>query len=440
MEKDDGSVAENDGAAAAPGFKGEWDGGETAGFAQQAGIDVPTDADRADADFATAFEDFRGWILRGNVDRIARYPVGWQGGNRIRLAGTGEMTEDFQVLKPRYESSALEDRKKFRDALARWFSKNGKDYPWRRTKEPYEILVSEVMLQQTQIATVLGKGYYTRFLETFPDIAALAMADDAALLKAWEGLGYYRRVRMLRETARAVLADYGGGFPSDLDALMGLPGIGRYTAGALRAFAFGLSAVLVDGNVSRVLSRVMDFSDPVDDTAGINRMWAWAEELADPKQPGIHHAALMELGQSICRPGVPDCLNCPVARYCRTSEPERLPLKGRKIPVTAVHEHALWLRDESGRLLLHHEGGKRRTGLWKLPVREASEIRGLPVLAEHRYTITRYRVTLQVHDGNADELSCVASDGDSWKEPAEIPALAMASPFRRVVERLLADF
>lgn len=334
----------------------------------------------------------------------------------------------------------MDGRKAFRGGLARWFAKNGKDYPWRRTREPYEILVSEVMLQQTQIATVLGKGYYTRFLQAFPDVAALAAADDAALLKAWEGLGYYRRVRMLRETARAVLAEHGGVFPSDLEALMKLPGIGRYTAGALRAFAFGLPAVLVDGNVSRVVARLMDFSAPVDDTAGIKRIWAWAGELADPRRPAIHHAALMELGQSVCRPGVPDCFNCPVAGFCTTREPECLPVKGRKTAITAVDEHALWLRDEAGRLVLHHEGGQRRTGLWKLPVREAVEISHLPVLAERRYAITRYRVTLRVHDGSSLGPSFQPSAGDVWTEPAEVPALAMAAPFRRVVERLMEDF
>jgi A/G-specific adenine glycosylase len=143
------------------------------------------------------------------------------------------------VLKPRFETDALEDPLEFRQALVRWFSKNAKDYPWRRTCDPYAILVSEVMLQQTQIATVLGKGYYTKFLQTFPDVEVLAGADDAVLLKAWEGLGYYRRVRMLRETARAVIAEHGGVFPEDVEMLMKLPGIGRYTAGALRAFVFG---------------------------------------------------------------------------------------------------------------------------------------------------------------------------------------------------------
>lgn len=342
-------------------------------------------------------------------------------------------------MKPRFKSSALAEKEEFRDCLARWFSTHGRDYPWRRTRGPYEILVSEVMLQQTRIATVLAKGCFTRFLAVFPDVHALAAADDAALLKAWEGLGYYRRVGMLRETARAVIARHGGAFPCELPDLLKLPGIGRYTAGALRAFAFGLPAVLVDGNVSRVLSRLMDFRGPVDETAGLKRIWSWAETLADPRRPRIHHAALMELGQSVCRPGVPDCAACPVAGFCRTREPAELPVKRRKMAVTAVDEHALWLRDDCGRLLLHHESGKRRTGLWKLPVLEAAQIGHLPMLAQHRYSITRYRVALSVHDGNSPGFSYHAAVGDSWVEPRMVPALAMAAPFRRVVERLLID-
>jgi len=334
---------------------------------------------------------------------------------------------------------ALKGRDGFREALAIWFSKNGKDYPWRRTREPYAILISEVMLQQTQIATVLGRGFHTRFLETFPDVESLAVAEDGRLLKAWEGLGYYRRVRMLRETARAVIAEHGGKFPTGLEALMKLPGVGRYTAGALRAFAFDLPAAVVDGNVARVISRLMDFSKPVDDTAGQKQIWEWAELLADPKRPRIYNSALMELGQTICRPGVPDCLSCPVAGFCKTRKPESLPVKRQKTVISAVDEHALWLMDGAGRLLLHREGGKRREGLWKLPTREAAEISKLPVLDEHRYSITRYRVTLRVHDGS--RLQGFQSGNDEiWQERDEVLALAMPSPFRRVIERLLEVF
>ena len=333
----------------------------------------------------------------------------------------------------------MKGRKAFREALTLWFTKNGRDYPWRRTCEPYAILISEVMLQQTQIATVLGRGFYTRFLEAFPDVQALAAADDERLLKAWEGLGYYRRVRMLRETARAVIAEHGGTFPMELEGLLKLPGIGRYTAGAVRAFAADLPAVVVDGNVVRVLSRLMDFSAPVDDTAGQKQIWEWAETLADPARSRIYHSALMELGQKICRPGVPDCLSCPVAGFCKTREPELLPVKRQKAVITAVDEHALWLRDRKGRLLLHREGGKRREGLWKLPTRDAAEISHLPVLDEERYSITRYRVTLRVHDGAAVRKNFREAADEVWQDADAVLALAMPSPFRRAILRLLGE-
>lgn len=340
------------------------------------------------------------------------------------------------MLKPRLKTDALKGRDGFREALAQWFARGGKDYPWRRTREPYAILISEVMLQQTQIATVLGKGFYTRFLESFPDVAALAAADDERLLKAWEGLGYYRRVRMLRDTARAVIAA-GGSFPRELEALMKLPGVGRYTAGALRSFAFDLPAAVVDGNVARVLSRVMDFSAPVDDAAGLKQLWEWAGDLADPERPRIYNSALMELGQTLCRPGLPDCLSCPVAGFCKTRVPELLPVKCQKTKITAVDEHALWLRDSEGRLLLHREAAKRREGLWKLPTREAAEISRLPLLTELRYTITRYKVTLRVHDGAGKQHRFPPSDHEVWHAPEDVLALAMPSPFRRAIEQLL---
>ncbi len=331
----------------------------------------------------------------------------------------------------------LERREAFRDALVCWFGRHGKDYPWRQTRDPYAVLVSELMLQQTQIATVLGKGYYTGFLAAFPDAESLAAADDERLLKAWEGLGYYRRARMLRETARAVIARHGGVFPQELAELLELPGLGRYTAGALRAFAFELPAVVVDGNVARVLARLMDFAAPVDDAAGQRRLWAWAEELADPQRPRVFHSALMELGQTVCRPGEPDCARCPVAEFCRAAEPARLPVKRQAPAITAVTEHALWCRDAGGRLLLHCEDGKRRTGLWKLPTREAAELAKLPIVARQRYAITRYRVDLMVHLGGADQAP--RGTAEQWLPVAAVARLPMPAPFRKVVERLLEE-
>ncbi len=377
-------------------------------------------------------------------------PANWQDARRslpsgrsaqeVSLAGMIELPEARRVLKPRTTTDVLAAPAGFRAALAGWFGRHGKDYPWRRTREPYAILVSEVMLQQTQIATVLGKGYFTRFLAAFPDMPALAAADDTALLKAWEGLGYYRRARMLRETARAVIADHGGQFPHDLADLLKLPGVGPYTAGALRAFAFNAPAVLVDGNVTRVVARLLDFAAPVDDTPGRRQIWQWAAQLADPRRSRVYHAALMELGQTVCRPGVADCVACPVARFCRCGDPQRLPVKTRRIAMTRIDEHALWLRDPQGRLLLHHESGLRRTGLWKLPTRQPAELPGLPVLHQHCYSITRYRVTLHVLDGaNLNRSMRCPRDGEAWLDPAALAALPVAAPFRRVIQQLLGD-
>lgn len=338
------------------------------------------------------------------------------------------------MLKPVATLDPLTDPAPFRDALAGWFGKHGRDYPWRRTSDPYAVLVSEVMLQQTQIATVLGRNYHGRFLDRFPDPESLAIADDADLLKAWEGLGYYRRVRMLRETARAVVA--AGEFPDSLDALQKLPGVGRYTANAVRAFAFDLPAAVVDGNVARVLSRLIEYREMVDSPAGLKHLWTLADQLADPERPKVYNSALMEIGQTCCRPGVPDCLACPIAHFCKTREPETLPVKTPKAKTTQIDSHVLWMRDAEGRVLLHQEQGKRRQGLWKLPEREASDVSGLNEIATHRYGITRFQVTMHVYQAGAGTPT---REHETWQPAEDIATLAMPSPYRRAVEALLED-
>jgi A/G-specific adenine glycosylase len=343
------------------------------------------------------------------------------------------------MLKARFEGSPLDATEEFRAVLGEWFSSEGKDFPWRRTRDPYAILVSEMMLQQTRVATVLGKGYFTRFLEKFPDIHALAAADDTSLLKAWEGLGYYRRARMLRDAATAVAANHGGIFPEDGSALLALPGIGPYTAAALLSFAFGKPSSLVDGNVSRVLSRLMDDDAPIDLPKTQKRHREWALALCDPEDPRRHHYAMMELGQTICRPGTPLCEACPVARFCKTSAPENLPVKKKRAAITEISEHAIWMRDDEGRILLHRESGSRRTGLWKLPLRTEQTCAPLKLILRESYPITRYKVTLNIHEAAGDG-GHHAGQGDEWIEPDRLASLPMAAPFRRAVTQLLSDF
>jgi A/G-specific adenine glycosylase len=343
------------------------------------------------------------------------------------------------LSKPCFKSSALATKPKFRKALANWFMRVGKDYPWRRTHEPYPILVSEMMLQQTQIATVLGKSYYTRFLEKFPDLESLARADDESLLKAWEGLGYYRRARMLRETAKAILAKHAGVFPDHETALLSLPGIGPYTAAALMAFAFGKPSGLVDGNVSRIFSRLMADASPIDEHAVIRKHREWALELCDPSNPGIHHHAIMELGQTICRPGHPACEICPISAFCECSDPEKLPNKKPPVAITNLDEYAIFKRDSLGRFLLHHESGNRRNGLWKLPLRSGEDCLGLDKIYTATYAITRYRVSLQAFLSDPDHAFTLLA-GDEWIEPERLASLPLAAPFRKALNIIIRDF
>jgi A/G-specific adenine glycosylase len=339
------------------------------------------------------------------------------------------------VLKPVASGNLDADGIAFREALVDWFRKDGRDYPWRRTRDPYAILVSEVMLQQTRLAVVLGKGYYARFLSAFPTIQALAEAEEKSLLRVWEGLGYYRRARMLQATAIAIMERHEGRFPSEEKDLLALPGIGRYTAGALRSFAFDLPSPLVDGNVMRVFSRLYDDATPIDSTEGIKRHWQRAEELLDRDHPRLFNSALMELGQRICKVGVPDCLACPVASFCRSRTPELLPVKAKATTITALEEHAVFVRDADGRILLHQEQGKRRGGLWRLPIREKAELAGTKLLHQMSYTITRYRVRLFVYESEEVTLQ----EGEFWVALEELEAHPMAAPYRKALGVVMGE-
>ena len=205
--------------------------------------------------------------------------------------------------------SPLDDQKAFAKTLVTWFEKGGKDYPWRRTHDPYAVLVSELMLQQTQITTVLSRRYFENWMEKFPTPEALAAAPEEEILKAWEGLGYYRRARNLQKAAAAITSEHGGKFPRDLESILELPGVGRYTAGAVKSFAFGDSAAIVDGNIARVLARLFDFHEEIDSTSGLQKLWDWAEALVPKEKAREYNSGLMELGQTLCSVAAPDCEN-----------------------------------------------------------------------------------------------------------------------------------
>lgn len=320
--------------------------------------------------------------------------------------------------------------------LENWFGRNARDYPWRRTRDPYAILIAEVMLQQTQIPTVLDRGFYTRWLTCFPDFPSLAAAQEDEVLKAWEGLGYYRRARNLHRLAREVMERHHGVFPQNPADILALPGVGPYTAGAVASFAFGLAEPIVDGNIARVLSRIYNDATPVDSTAGTKLLWKRARELVQTTgNPRALNSALMELGQTHCTPTKPACELCPVHGHCRATDPAALPVKHARHEITAVIERVIFLRTPEG-VLLELETGKRRTGLWKLPALPAGHAeKPPPVLLRAHYGITRYKVTLWVHESPAQPMAW--PDTHRVIPLAELEATPMPAPYRRALRELL---
>jgi A/G-specific adenine glycosylase len=323
----------------------------------------------------------------------------------------------------------------FRTSLLAWFDQHGRDYPWRQTHDPYAVLVSEIMLQQTQIATVLGRGFYTRWMAQFPDLHALARAEEALVLRAWEGLGYYSRARNLHRTAQLIVMNHGGVFPRDHTTILALPGIGRYTAGAIVSFAYDEPAPIVDGNVARVLTRLMAEATAIDSPAGQRWLWATAAMLLDGREARRFNSALMELGQTYCSPRDPHCAACPVASFCKAAgrDPTAFPAKSPARAIVAMNEYALWaLHDDH--LLLHQATARRRHGLWMLPLRERAEIGDAPLLSRSRYAITHHRVDLQVF---AAPHPVAIRDGEVWIARARLNEHPMPGPLRRVVDALL---
>jgi A/G-specific adenine glycosylase len=252
-------------------------------------------------------------------------------------------------------------RKELQHALLSWYRKHRRDLPWRRTRDPYAIWISEIMLQQTRVAAVLEK--YSEFLHRFPNVKALADAKLDDVLTVWSGLGYYRRARALHQAARVVAHLRKGEFPKDAAGWRELPGIGRYTSAAIASIAFHEPVALVDGNVERVLERLLGERHEGE------KLWAQAEALLDPKSPGDWNQAMMELGATICTPQNPQCLLCPVNTHCKTqgvTAPQPQPKRKR-----AELWYGLYAKGESVLLVQRPVDHSLMAGMWELPnVRE----------------------------------------------------------------------
>lgn len=350
----------------------------------------------------------------------------------------------------------------FAEDLLNWFEAHAADLPWRRTRDPYAIWLSEIMLQQTQVATVVD--YYRRFLARFPTVEALAAAPLGDVLKAWEGLGYYARARNLHRAAQWVVAEHGGALPRTAESLRKLPGVGRYTANAIASIAFGEDAVVLDGNVIRVLARLHDIADDVSSGAMQARLWALAESLLPPGRAGDFNQAMMELGRVICKPRRPRCGDCPVRAHCAAwgagTQSER-PVRRRKA-ATPHYDVAAGViyggNAHAGRILIAQRPyDDLLGGLWEFPggkaepgenlpealareLREelgiAVEVGDLLVRVEHGFT--HFRITLHAfecrHVGGESEARDVAAF--AWVTLDEMDAYAFGTADRRIVSFL----
>ncbi|MBU3664836.1 MAG: A/G-specific adenine glycosylase [Chthoniobacterales bacterium] len=325
------------------------------------------------------------------------------------------------------------DKTEFTQRLRAWFRRHGRDLPWRRTRDPYAILVSEMMLQQTTVAAVLP--YYDRWMKRFPSVHELAAADESEVLALWQGLGYYRRARSLRAAATKVRDEMGGVFPRGYEALRSLPGVGDYTAQAVRAFAFDEPAAVLDANVTRVVARLCDIRTRVDTAKGMSKVRAKLEGLLPAKSGCEFVSALMELGALVCRAGRPDCLLCPVKKFCSAKNPEKLPVKAPKAPFKARTEQAAWVSDGKT-VLLQQSTARRWVGLWRLPPLDTGPPEG--PAAELTYSIVRERVTLRVHRVPRRTLAASAEPRREFCL-LELEQVAIPSPHRRAIAKVRGE-
>ena len=304
-----------------------------------------------------------------------------------------------------------------RRTLLAWFGRRARDLPWRRTKDPYRIWLSEIMLQQTQVET--GIPYYTRFVQALPDVHALAAADEQDVLRLWEGLGYYRRARHLHQAAKVVVETLDGRLPTTSEQWQQLPGVGRYTACAIASIAFGEVVAVVDGNVKRVLARLLAVRQCVDDASTTDVLWQAAAALVSPTRPGAFNEALMELGATVCRPKQPNCDTCPVRRVCDARKDgcqADLPVR-RLRKAVPHHQIVVAVIDKRGRFLIGQRPGDAMLGrLWEFPGgkledgetheaalrRELQEEVGIDIdVGDHLATVdhaySHFKVTLHVY-------------------------------------------
>ncbi|MDD5226085.1 MAG: A/G-specific adenine glycosylase [Candidatus Omnitrophica bacterium] len=337
---------------------------------------------------------------------------------------------------------------KLRQSLLRWYSRHKRDLPWRRTRDPYKIWVSEIMLQQTQVATVIP--FYKRWLKVFPSLSSLARASLSEALKSWAGLGYYRRVRMFHQAATYILKELHGNIPETAEGLKKLPGIGRYTAGAIASIAFGEKTPVLDGNVIRILTRIFSVAQDVDRPATLEKLWSIAASLLPRKNPGDLNQALMELGATVCFPFTPQCSRCPVKKSCAAHHKGKelfYPVRSKKDRYEKITTSALVLRNSKNEVWLEKQPSEGRWGgLWMFPfwahkkemmeeLRSSGSRPALFLTVPHAFT--KYRITLEVFGLLCGKRSPLNRPCGRWFSIEDLAQAAFPSPHRKIAQALI---
>ncbi len=359
-------------------------------------------------------------------------------------------------------------RRRFVQRLRAWFRRHARDLPWRRTRDPYAIWVSEVMLQQTQVATVVP--YFERFLRRFPTLRTLAEADEQDVLRLWEGLGYYRRARQLHRAARLIVAEHGGEFPRDREAAGRLPGIGRYTAGAILSLAFDAREPILEANTLRLWSRLLAFRGDPRGAQGQRALWAAAEQALPRRDVGAVNQALMELGADVCRARRPACDSCPVAEFCearRRGLQHAVPAPSAKPRLQSVREATVVVWRANRVLIVKRSDSERWAGMWDFPRFEVpgdlapsragcvrylrQELRARSgvsaaqprLLVTLRHAVTRFRITLDCYEAQCVASSSARNSADQtaqrrWVDPAMLDEYPLSVTARKVARIVAA--
>ncbi len=349
--------------------------------------------------------------------------------------------------------------------LLKWFDASQRDLPWRKKRTPYRVWVSEIMLQQTQVATVVA--YYQRFMKRFPNVKKLAAADQSEVLKLWEGLGYYRRARQMHAAARQLVEEHGGNFPTDFESVLALPGIGRYTAGAILSISLDQKLPILEGNTIRLYARLLEMKSDPRSSANQKVLWEFAESILPTKRAGDFNQALMELGSEICKPKTWQCETCPIQKICPTfvkGMQASIPAKGKKIVYEDLYEAAILVSkkiDGQQKWLVRVCGSDERwTGLWDFPrykidhqkseteigddlgktltdrtgLKAKLQMIGKPI----RHAVTKYRIRLSCFEtaSVAGRLKKQTTE-TRWCTADELADLPMSITGRKLVDRFL---